>query len=77
MVNDLVMKRITLIASAAIAVITACQKNELPEQMSGTSSLYAAMEEIIDTKTYMDADNNIRWSEGDQITGFMRSTLGV
>lgn len=77
MVKDPVMKRIALIAAGAIAVITACQKNELPEQMSGIYVLYATMEEVIDTKTYMDTDNNIRWSEGDQITGFMRSTLGV
>lgn len=37
MVKDPVMKRIALIAAGAIAVITACQKNELPEQMSGTN----------------------------------------
>ena len=76
MVNDLVMKRITLIASAAIIAITACQKNEIPEQPSGTGVIYATMEEVIDTKTYMDSNNNIRWSEGDQITGFMKSIIG-
>ncbi len=71
------MKRIALIASAAIAAITACQRNELPEPASEIQVLYATMEEVTDTRTYMDTDNNIRWSEGDQITGFMRSTLGV
>ena len=76
MVKDPVMKRIALITSAAIAVITACQKNELPEPASQTQVLYATMEEVADTKTYMDADNNIRWSEGDQITGFIKFTLG-
>ena len=77
MVKDLVMKRIALIASAAIAAITSCQKNEVPAPAPEAITLYATMEEVADTKTYMDADNNIRWSEGDQITGFMRSTLGV
>ena len=77
MVKDLVMKRIALIASAAIAAITSCQKNEVPAPAPEAITLYATMEEVADTKTYMDADNNIRWSEGDQINGFMRSTLGV
>ena len=70
------MKRIAFLTLAAIATITACQKNEFPEPASETRALYAAIEEVADTKTYMDIDNNIRWSEGDQITGFMRSTLG-
>lgn len=71
------MKRIALFASAAIAAITACQKNEVPAPAPEAITLYATMEEVADTKTYMDTYNNIRWSEGDQINGFMRSTLGV
>lgn len=71
------MKKTILIALASLAAISACQKNGLPVPSSQTGSLYATIEGIADTRTYMDDDNNIRWSEGDRIIGFMNSTLGV
>lgn len=71
------MKKTILIALASLASISACQKNGLPVPSSQTGSLYATIEGIADTRTYMDDDNNIRWSEGDRIIGFMNSTLGI
>lgn len=75
--NCLDMKKAIFIVLASLAAITACQKNVHPVKPSHTGSLYATMEEFTDTRTYMDADNNIRWSNGDRIIGFVFSTLGV
>lgn len=71
------MKRIfTSILSAAL-LLTACQKSDLSTPSSEGGVLYATIEEVAATKTYMDVNNNIRWSEGDQIVGFMKSSLGL
>lgn len=77
MVNNLDMKKTLLIALASFAAIAACQKNGFTVSPSQTGSIYATMEEVTDTRTSMDVDNNIRWSNGDRIIGFMYSTLGV
>ena len=71
-----IMKKILLAAAAALTALVACQKNELAAP-AADSVLYATIEETDATKTYMDASNNIRWSEGDQIVGFMKSSLGL
>ena len=70
------MKKIFIAATAALTTLVACQKNELAAP-AADSVLYATIEETDATKTYMDATNNIRWSEGDQIVGFMKSSLGL
>ena len=71
------MKRIfTSILSAAL-LLTACQMSDLSTPSSEEGFLYATIEEVAATKTYMDINNNIRWSEGDQIVGFMKSSLGL
>lgn len=59
----------------ALALIAACNKVESPLQCPDI--ITAQIEQEIATKTYMDAHNNIRWSEGDQIVGFMKSSLGL
>ena len=70
------MKKILLAAAAALTALVACQKNEVAAP-AADSVLYATIEETDATKTYMDSNNNIRWSEGDQIVGFMKSSLGL
>ena len=72
----MIMKKILLAAAAALTALVACQKNEVAAP-AADSVLYATIEETDATKTYMDAHNNIRWSEGDQIVGFMKSSLGL
>lgn len=69
MVNNLDMKKTLLIALASFAAIAACQKNGFTVSPSQTGSIYATMEEVTDTRTSMDVDNNIRWSNGDRIIG--------
>ena len=62
---------------AALTLIAACNKAESPVPSQESSIITAQIEQETATKTYMDAYNNIRWSEGDQIVGFMKSSLGL
>ena len=71
------MKRIILSVLTMSALLCGCQKDHVSELAQGRGTIQATIEEISSTRTVMDEDNNIRWSEGDQIVGFMRSTLGV
>ena len=71
------MKRIILSVLAMSALLCGCQKDHVSELAQGRGTIQATIEEISSTRTVMDENNNIRWSEGDQIVGFMKSTLGV
>jgi hypothetical protein len=71
------MKKIFIAAIAALTALAACQKNEVAAPASEESVLYVTIEETDATKTYMDANNNIRWSEGDQVVAFMKTSLGL
>ena len=62
---------------AALTLIAACNKVESPVPVQDTDILIAQIEQETATKTYMDAHNNIRWSEGDQVVAFMKSSLGL
>ena len=62
---------------AALTLIAACNKAESPVPSQESSIITAQIEQETSTKPYMDAYNNIRWSEGDQIVGFMKSSLGL
>jgi len=71
------MKKL-LLALAAVAVMSsACQKAEVEAPVNEGRVLDATIENIAVTRTVMDEDNNIRWSEEDQIVGFMKSTFGA
>ena len=72
----MIMKKIFIAAIAALTALVACQKNEVGAP-AADSVLYATIEETDATKTYMDANNNILWSEGDQIVAFMKTSLGL
>ena len=71
------MKRIILSVLAMSALLCGCQKDHVSELAQERGTIQATIEEISATRTVMDENNNIRWSEGDQIVGFMKSTLGV
>ena len=68
------MKRISILLLAALT-LAACQKNETPALVADTITAQIE-QEAAPTKTYMDANNNIRWSEGDQVVAFMKSSYG-
>ena len=62
---------------AALTLIAACNKAESPVVSQESDIITAQIEQETATKTYMDAHNNIRWSEGDQVVAFMKSSLGL
>ena len=61
---------------AALTLIAACNKPESPVPSQDSEIITAQIEQETATKTYMDANNNIRWSEGDQVIAFMKSSYG-
>ena len=71
------MKRILFAAIAASAMIVACQKTEENFEQSDAHELHASIEADGASKTVLDENNNIRWSEGDQLVAFMKPSLGL
>lgn len=71
-----IMKKNILSALAICAALLGCQKNEIHETHPSGVELHATIEDDASTKTVMDENNNIRWSEGDQIIAFMKSSYG-
>ena len=68
----------TLIAILAMMLMASCQKTEqVPEYMPADDDLYASIESLDATKTVMDENNNVLWSEGDQLVVFKGTTLGI
>ena len=70
------MKKNILSALAICAALLGCQKNEISETRPSGVELHATIEDDASTKTVIDENNNIRWSEGDQIIAFMKSSYG-
>lgn len=70
------MRNRYLILFAAVAALASCQKNEVLTPSVEYADLSATMEEVAPNKTYMDVHNNIRWSDGDQLLAFMKSSYG-
>ena len=70
------MKKNILSILAICAALLGCQKNEISETCPSGVELHATIEDDASTKTVMDEDNNIHWSEGDQIIAFMKSSYG-
>jgi len=68
------MKKNILSALALCTVLFGCQKNEVFQTDSSGDDLHATLYDI-STRTIMDG-NTVRWSEGDQIVAFMKSTYG-
>lgn len=58
------------------ALFGSCQMSELLET-GDIDEIYAKIECDVVSKTSMDSDNNIRWSEGDQVMAFLQSSLGL
>lgn len=68
------MKRIILFVLAVCAVICGCQKNELSKTSEANDMLYGTIEDVASTKTLLDEENNVSWSQGDQIAAFMKTS---
>ena len=73
------MKKFIWSAIAAIVAISACQVEE-PYNGGlayGDDVFYASIQDEGSSKTVLDADNNIRWSAGDQLVIFSQNSLGL
>ena len=69
------MKKQLLGLMAILSVLDACQKNEVTS-LSKDETIRATIENNDATRTIMDKNNNILWSENDQIIAFMKSSYG-
>ncbi|MBQ8169470.1 MAG: hypothetical protein IJZ98_01870 [Bacteroidales bacterium] len=67
-----------LLISALMAVLSGCQTDTVQETMTGNDphKIFAVIEEDAATKTSLNRNNRILWSEGDQITVFQNSRSG-
>lgn len=59
-----------------LTILSACQKNEVSVSLLEEVTIHATIEDKDATKTIMDENNNILWSENDQIIAFMKSSYG-
>ena len=70
------MKKTFLTVLAAVLTIVSCHKNEQNFLSPKDAILSATIEEVSATKTFMDDNNNVRWSQGDQVVAFMKTSYG-
>lgn len=68
-------KSVSVAILALLVAMVSCQKQEV--SISDTGYLYAQIEDQPSTRTVMDDNNNILWSEGDKIIAFMKTSLGL
>ena len=67
-----------ILALIAFFALFSCKKLEVvQDSVSEVAELFASMEQIDRTKTVLDDNNNVLWSEDDQLVTFMRTTLGL
>ena len=67
-----------ILALLAFFTLFSCKKLEIvQDSVSEVAELFASMEQIDRTKTVLDDNNNVLWSEDDQLVAFMRTTLGL
>ncbi len=72
------MKNLIPLTFAVIAVFTGCHKEicRFSSETRTPSGFKGETEEFADTKTYLDENNNIRWSDKDQVIIFAGTTAG-
>ena len=70
------MKKLFIASLFIFSAMTACMK-DIQVTEPDVPELYASIENDTGTKTILDQDNNIRWSAGDQVAAFMKSSLGL
>ena len=75
---NVIMKKGFYIVSLLMLALSGCQKSDVanPDRNAVVSDFRGELEELLDTRTTLDKNNNVRWSEGDQIIIFNGFTLG-
>lgn len=67
------MKRIYILFAATLAILTSCHKTEVPVCTVGTDELHVSIEDLFSTRTVMNENNRICWTDGDQIVVFLKN----
>ena len=62
--KSLIMKNLYLLVVATLVILTACHKVDVFVSSIGTDELYAAIEDLVSTKTMMNDNNSICWQRG-------------
>lgn len=70
------MKKFIISAFAAMLTLVSCME-EMAAPDAESAEIYAGIEQKDATKTALDPSNNTCWSEGDMITAFMKTSLGL
>lgn len=71
-----IMKKELFMTLAAVLCMSGCQMNVIEEPVIGHTDFTGKTESFEKTKTSLDENNNIRWSENDELLIFKGSTLG-
>ena len=76
--EHMVVRKHFCLVSLMVLVFWGCQKVDggHPDRETVSSEFRGEMESLLDAKTTLDKNNNVRWSEGDQVIIFNGSTLG-
>ena len=70
--------RKSVLAAIALFMLFSCHLSEIESlPVTVEENLFASIEPVDPTKTSMDDNNNILWSEGDQLIAFMKTSLGL
>ena len=75
--KSLIMKNLYLLVIATLVILTSCHKVDVFVSSTGTDELYAAIEDLVSTKTMMNDNNSICWTEDDLIVVFLKKTIGI
>ena len=70
------MKKLLIILLAAVAIAACSIQETESDYQCEDKYIYASIEEMVLTKTLMDENNSVLWSEDDQIVAFLNSTVG-
>ena len=70
------MKKQLLGLITILTVLASCQKNGVSVELSEAVTIHATIDDADVTRTVMDENNNVLWSENDQIIAFLKSSFG-
>lgn len=71
------MKRINILFATALVTLFACNEIDSFVPSIAPDAIYASIEDVVPSKTVMNDNNSICWTEGDQIVVFFKNTVGL
>ena len=71
------MKKANILLAAALVMLSACQEIEVPVPEVAPDEIHASIEGMAPSKTMLNDNNSICWTEGDQIVIFLKNSVGL